>query len=258
MPATLRGAVASVSRGVITAFSWLTVLPVHGPVHVDRRVARGAIAAAPVVGILLGALAAAVATLVAHTAAPPLVTGLVVVGVLALATRGMHVDGLSDTADGLGCYGPPDRARAVMKDGGAGPFGVATLFVVLGLQAAALGELAARGDWAAVLFAVAAGRVAVVVLCARGTRAATTSGFGALVAGTQAWGVLLTWTALLVVAGVFVAPEWWRGPVAAAAALVLVVLGARHCTRRFGGLVGDVLGAATELTVAVAAVVLVL
>ena len=92
----------------------------HGAAGAGRRCGRrarrgGALRWAPVVGALLGAVAGALLVGLAALGVPA--AGLLAVGFLALATRGMHVDGLADTADGLGCYGPPERALAVMRDG---------------------------------------------------------------------------------------------------------------------------------------------
>ncbi|MDQ2585802.1 adenosylcobinamide-GDP ribazoletransferase [Saccharothrix yanglingensis] len=226
------------------ALSWLTVLPVRVG-GVDARAARRAIACAPLVGVLLGAVVVALLRL----PLPPLLGGFLVVGFLALATRGMHLDGLADTADGLGCYGPPERALAVMKDGGAGPFAVVALVVVLGAQAAAFPVV----PWPAVVLALVAGRAAFPLCCLRGVPAARPEGLGALVAGSQpAWVAALWWTALAA-AGFLVDP--WRGPAAVLLAAGLVLLLVAHTRERFGGITGDVLGAACETaTVAVLAV----
>ncbi|WP_182346927.1 adenosylcobinamide-GDP ribazoletransferase [Tomitella gaofuii] len=245
----------SVLDGPTLALSWLTVLPVPAPRgRIDRTRARRAIASAPAVGALLGAAAAGVLWCALAAGMAPALAGLVTVGLLALATRGMHVDGLADTVDGLGCYGPPDRALEVMRSGGAGPFGVAALVVVLGCQALALGVLADASRWAAIAVAVAVGRAAVVVACRRGIAPAAAGGFGGLVAGTQRAGMLAAWSVVAAAAAVVAVPErMWQGP-----AVVLVVLAAAvaftaHCARRFGGITGDVLGAVIEGAVAIAA-----
>ncbi|MDO1480261.1 adenosylcobinamide-GDP ribazoletransferase [Rhodococcus ruber] len=244
-------------RGVALALSWLTVLPIRGPGHIDRSAAGAAIAAAPVAGLVLGLGTAGALWAAVAAGCTPLLAGLIGVGFLGLATRGMHLDGLCDTADGLGCYGPPERAREVMKSGGAGPFGAATLVLVLGAQAASFGALADVRSWFAVVLAVTAGRVAVVLACRRGVAAAQGSGFGALVAGTQPLGVGVLWAVVAVVAAAWCVPgAWWAGPATVAVGLVAALLLVRHCVRRFGGLNGDALGAGLETTVTVVAAAL--
>jgi len=242
--------------GLRLVLSWLTVLPV-GPPVVDRRVAGAAIRWAPVVGVLLGAATAGLLAGLITVGAPPLLAGLLTVGALALGTRGMHLDGLADTTDGLGSHAPPERALAVMRDGAAGPFAVVTLVLVLGTQVAALAALGGVGRWVAVGVAVAAGRAGFAWCCRRGVPAARPEGLGALVAGSQPWWVSpLWWTALAAVAVLAVPGRPWQGPLGVLVAAALVMVLSAHTARRFGGVAGDVLGAASELSVTAVLVVL--
>ncbi|WP_184729192.1 adenosylcobinamide-GDP ribazoletransferase [Saccharopolyspora phatthalungensis] len=228
--------------GLRLAVSWLSVLPVPAQ-RVDDRTCRQAISFAPLVGALVGGFGAAALWALTALGSPPLLAGLLTVAVLVLVTRGMHVDGLADTVDGLGCYGPPDRALSVMRDGGAGPFAVVALILVLGVQAVSLAELVDAP--LTVVLACAVGRAGFVLCCRAGVPAARPEGMGALVASTQpTWLVTAWWLALFAVA---VLGFGWHAAVAVALAAALLLALTWHARRRFGGITGDVLGAASEL-----------
>lgn len=236
-------------HGLRLALSWLTVLPVRTPVRVDRDIARRALYWAPVVGAGLGLLAVGALSALHVLGAPPLLAGLIVVATLAGLTRGIHLDGLADTSDGLGCYGGPQRALEVMRDGSCGPFGVVALVLVLSTQAVALGALTETGRLIPVVLAVIAGRVAFGWCARRGVPPARPIGMGALVAGSQAPAIPAAWAVLLLTAGLLAVPgRPWQGALAIVLAALLVVTFSTHTRRRLGGITGDVLGATSELT----------
>lgn len=239
--------------GLRTAVSLFTVLPVAGPTHVDRVLAGRALRWLPVVGVLLGCAGAAVSSAVTAVVDAP--TGTVLGAVLAVATvaaltGGLHLDGLADTADGLGSRRPAVEALAVMRRSDIGPMGVVTLVLAVLVQVAALATLRSGVTTvAAFVTATVVARVAVVV-CAGGV-GAREDGFGALVAGSvgrlarygQA-GLVLTLAATPAALGApYLAARLVTASVAGLLAGHLVY---RYAARRLGGATGDVYGAVIE------------
>ncbi|BCJ61054.1 adenosylcobinamide-GDP ribazoletransferase [Micromonospora endophytica] len=235
--------------GARLALTTFTVAPVHAG-RIDRATAGTAMALAPVVGALLGVPLAGVLLLLAPLTTPLVAAG-VTVGVGALLTRGLHLDGLADTVDALGSYRRGPAALEIMKKPDVGPFGVVALVLVLLVQAAALAELAAR-SWpvvlAAVVTATAAGRLGVTFACRRGVPPARPDGLGALVASTVGPVALIAGTAAVALPAIATVPgRPWQGPLAVLAALAVAAGLLRHTVRRLGGITGDVLGATVEV-----------
>lgn len=264
--------------GFLTALAFLTRVPVR--VRAGGDLARAA-PWFPVVGALVGAGAGLVGALAARWLG--VLTGvLVLLTVDAVLTGLLHLDGLADTADGLGVAGR-ERRLAVMKDSATGVFGVVAVVLALALTGSLLVGLAsglrAWGFIAVCAAGWAVSRCALVVLAAalpyareEGTGRSFVAGLGT----GQAFGAVLT-TALVcaaaVVALTLTSPAgpawtdptgWWAGTGHAdrayAVQAVVAVLGgavlaaaaawgvAAWARRSLGGVTGDVLGAAAQMT----------
>lgn len=246
------------------ALGTLTAVRVGPPSHVDRAVAGSAMVVAPLAVLPLGVLVTALALAGRSLGLPTLVVGFVAVGALSLGSRALHLDGLSDTADGLTASYDAERSLEVMKSGTAGPAGVVAVVVVLGMQAAALAGVLGRSDRAAsavlVGLVVCTSRAALSLCCSHRVPAARPDGLGVPYTRTVSAGQTVAVWAVCVVALVAVAGwaglPWWRGALAAAVQAAVVMLLVARAVARFGGVTGDVFGAAIELALAAGLVAL--
>ncbi|MFD8305545.1 adenosylcobinamide-GDP ribazoletransferase [Streptomyces sp. NPDC059690] len=249
--------------GLRFAFGTLTVLPVK-VTRWDREAARAGMLCAPVAGLVVGGCAALAGLLLLALGAGALLAAVASAAVPAVLTRGLHLDGLADTADGLGSGKPAEDALRIMKRSDIGPFGVVTLVFVLLAQVAALAQ-AYGGSWGrgalAAVVSAAAARLALTLAARAGVPAARPEGLGAAVAGMVpvrgAAAVAAVVTAAAAAAGALLGTyDAVRTAVAVLAALAVAELLLRHCTRRFGGVTGDVFGGLAETAATVSLLVL--
>ena len=223
---------------------------------------------APVVGLLLGVIGAAVLLLVDRPlGAGSLTASGLAVASLALLTRGLHLDGLADLADGLASGKPARGALDIMRRSDIGPLGTVTLILTLLIQVAALSHAESAGHGrgpAALIGAMVTSRLALTWACRRGVPAARPDGLGALVAGSvrpavAAAATLAALTAAIAAVAISAAaggaPLGWTLPLAVVAGLAAAYAMQRHAVRRLGGITGDVLGALAEIAATVALVV---
>lgn len=122
-------------KGFALAISMLTTVPFFKVHDFYKGINGYAVMFYPLVGFLLGVVLWGV-----HTLLSPYVAsvhlGIVIFGLLVLLTGALHLDGFSDTIDGL--YAPKERALEVMKDSHVGGMGMIMGVAFLILKASSL------------------------------------------------------------------------------------------------------------------------
>lgn len=251
---------SSARDGLRLAVGTFTAVRVPSPSSVDAATVRTALLLVPVVGAAVGGAGGAVLEAVRvathHSVAGTWLSAVAGIATVVALSRALHVDGLADTADGLGSGRPAEDALAVMRRSDIGPFGVVTVVLVLLLQIGAAAESIGRGTgWLGLLVAVTAGRTAVVWACRRGVPPARTDGLGRGFTGALSTGTCVVLTAVVALASAGAGwldddRSWWlslRGAVAVGVAALVAIAVVQRCTRRLGGVTGDVMGAVVEL-----------
>jgi adenosylcobinamide-GDP ribazoletransferase len=226
------------------AVSFLTRLPLRGRGSTGPDALLRAAPLFPLVGGALG-LAVGGAAIGLSLALPALLVGLLAVAMELALTGALHVDGLADSADGLG-GGSRERSLAIMRDHSLGTYGASVLMLDLLIKAAALGTLAEARALAPVVAALALSRAAPLPLARLLPYARDGHGTGRLLAERAGTRSVLAGTILAAIIAL-AAARLDALPMLLCAAAVTAGVGAL-ARRRLDGVTGDVMGAAIELS----------
>ncbi|MGE9291491.1 MAG: adenosylcobinamide-GDP ribazoletransferase [Puniceicoccales bacterium] len=228
--------------GFITALRLLSILPV--PAKESRNFCDG-LPWYPVAGFILGAIVACVSGAVSHLTPnwPELAALCAVICSIAL-TRGLHLDGVADCADGFWGGHTPARRLEIMKDSRIGAFGVIALVILLLIKFTIYTRIFATGTEWLIPAAFGASRY-ILTLLAFFFRYPRKSGTAAaIVQGALPRHLVLA--TLFTLALSFYAPI--PGVATTLVAVWIAVSIGFFARSRIGGVTGDVLGAACEIS----------
>jgi len=161
-------------------------------------------------------------------------------------TGGLHLDGLADTADGLGGGRTPETALRIMKDSRVGAFGVISLILALILKFSLFLSLPTKaGGTTVLLLYPVVSRWSMVLLAYLSPYARAEGGLGQAMTLGVSPKVLAGASFSAGALSFLILGLPGLGLLGAAAALVW--LGSLYCQRRLGGITGDILGATNEV-----------
>jgi adenosylcobinamide-GDP ribazoletransferase len=227
-------------KGLITAIQTLTILPIRGKGCEDFA---ESLPWFPLVGLLLGSILTGLAY--AGRMVQPEAMAVLLLIASVLLTRGFHLDGVADCADGFGGGYSRERVLAIMKDSSTGAFGAIALILLLLTKWVALTHLLQTGNVEILLIAYAGSRALQVEQMVRLPYARQTGTAASFVQGATTRHRLIA----LVSAGVIaILLKGILGLIYLSLAWIAAFLFGAYCRKRVGGITGDLLGATSELT----------
>ncbi|MBN2301273.1 MAG: adenosylcobinamide-GDP ribazoletransferase [Lentisphaerae bacterium] len=228
-------------NSLVTAIRTLTIFPIPGK---DTDDLASALPWFPLIGLLIGSLLYGIAIISIEWT-----DGLAVLVIVAevILTRGLHLDGFADWADGF--WGGKDKESVlrIMKDPSVGAFGAIALICAILAQWACYVCLIETNSQVWIIAACVLSRTMQVVLTTTNSYARDTTGTAAPFIENARFShmaiAIAAASLIILVIGQF---NWmWLG-VLAIAWFPTRIFGA-VCKRRIDGITGDLLGAANQI-----------
>jgi len=228
-------------KEISSVFSFLTIIPSN---NTDLETVARYMHVFPIIGIGIGLLIASTGFGLSFFL-EPLIVALLVVASIAIITGIHHTDGLADFADGLMTRGTKEKKCKAMKDLSTGSAGIVSVVLSIVGVIIALSLTTGYELFQAILLSEILAKFSMVLMASIGKSAAvgSNSPFMQIMKDKRRLAVagVITIIPLVVIGGT-------TGLILFGASIGVTLFLIGLSTRSFGGITGDVLGAANELT----------
>ena len=225
------------------ALQFLTVLPIELKAIPTAQQNGRAILFYPLVGLIIGSILFSIACLFIKL--PIVLLAAIIMTLWIWLTGGLHLDGLADTSDAwVGGLGDKLRTLHIMKDPSCGPIGVLSLVIICLLKFVLIYVLIERHLTLFLVVVPALGRVVPSILFL------TTPYVREKGLGRSLTDHLPKTTSWIIAGSVLLLPLYWKwqGLIAVIGFLISIVYLRHLFIKRIGGITGDTVGAAIELS----------
>lgn len=227
----------------LVALQFLTIVPLKIKEFSGRKI-TGVMIYFPIVGLFLGLVLLGINTLLCFLNVYPFTVNIILVVTLIVITGGMHLDGLSDTADALLSGKPKEEMLAIMRDPHVGVMGVLSLVSIIILKIGLLSSVKASSKAAVLLLMCVLSRWSVVFLMFLFPYVRQDGKAKILIQGMNLRTLVFSSIAVIIFAFAI-----WR--IKGLLALLIIAgctyLSGKIISRKIGGITGDTLGATIEI-----------
>ena len=195
----------------------------------------------PLVGLVIGLVDMLVYLLFSKLLPEPMAVVMAILANL-FVTGAFHLDGLCDTADGIYSARTPERMLEIMKDSRIGTNGGIAMVADLAIKFIGISYCDCK--WLIILLMPVMGKMIQGVVAYKAVYPRK-NGIGIYVGTIPLWGAV--GAALMGLAALVIAFSW-HGMIMWAVLVLMAYLFRRYITNIIGGVTGDVMGAASELS----------
>jgi adenosylcobinamide-GDP ribazoletransferase len=226
------------------ALQFLTIIPLKIK-NFDSAKFSKAMLYFPIVGLLIGLILAGINNLFLFLGFNNFIISIILVVALIIITGGMHLDGLSDTFDAIASGKDKETMLSIMRDSHAGVMGILSIICVILLKISFLSSLSYAYKINALMVMCMLSRAAMVFIIFMFPYARS-DGKGKIFSQ----GVNLKIFIVVIMLSLIFTLAFYgiKGLILIAVAYLTSFVFARFITRKVGGITGDSLGAAGELT----------